>query len=175
MGSRLLDKSLITTMSCKCQICGRPLSSPASIAAGVGPVCGGRSYTNRVKGRHASFSGGWKDLNAWETVNHPCYSCKWFKVPPKDGEVSYVDRVSGQVCYLARMKKSDPWTRFPPLSIGGHCSQMEQMVDGNQINAATACGGEHYVARKDKSEKPRQGELVTPNGTVTLDLSHPEL
>lgn len=44
----------------RCAICGRGLRDPISIAAGVGPVCGGRSGTGRGRrgGRSVRRSGG---------------------------------------------------------------------------------------------------------------------
>jgi DNA modification methylase len=40
----------------RCGVCGRPLSDPAHVAQGVGPVCGGRSAEGR-RGRYAGAEG----------------------------------------------------------------------------------------------------------------------
>jgi hypothetical protein len=135
-----------------CGICGRPLSAPASIAAGVGPICGGRNYKGRIRDRHSSSLGGWKSLEAWEHVNEPCYTCKFFQVPGKDGEITLE---SGD--RFVRMEGLEQV--FSAQAIGGFCKKLDDLVDGNLINEERGCMGDLYRARKPKEEMPQTGIL----------------
>lgn len=157
-----------------CQICGRGLSDPKSVAAGVGPICGNRGYTGRVQNRHGSSLGGWSNLGEWEVVNHPCYSCKAFCLPKKDDEKP----VDGG--FLVRYQERDQPEQiefFGDNAIGGYCRKFEELVDGNQIGDNTACNGSLYTPRKTPDQMPKTGILVNRVASTesTLSLSHPEL
>lgn len=119
-----------------CSICGRALSNPASIAAGVGPICGGRGYRNRIAGRFGNPRWGWSEIAEWEVVNHPCYSCKHFRFPNKGKELTLEDG-NRRVSFPAK----DPYTgkrplnratgreeikTFPPKAIGGLCRYLNE-------------------------------------------------
>lgn len=144
----------------KCRICGRPLTARSSVATGVGPVCAGRGYQGRIRARFGSGLGGWSEIEEWEKVNHPCYSCKLFEFPHKDNEIIIPDG------YRVEMHgvKAD----FDKNGIGGFCRNFLELVDGNLINEKCACKGSEYIARKKEDEQPQVGLLHGRDGQVEL-------
>lgn len=145
-----------------CMICGRELSNPVSIRRGVGPVCAGRNYRSRIFQRHGSISGGWNKIEEWETVNKPCYSCKFFSVPPKGGEIEL------EVSWLVRFHGLEK--EFPPSAIGGYCSVLMSLVDGNQTHEDTDCQGNYYLRRSD--EPPlEKGNLNVGNRQLEINFA----
>ena len=127
-----------------CAICGRPLTNPASIAAGVGPICGSRSYSSRIFARHGGGMNGWGGIDAWAKVNNPCFKCKHFKFPDAKQE----KRVSSTSFEVSMSGCSQ---RFGANSIGGFCSKNKRLVDGNNIGSDTGCMGIDYEARADNN------------------------
>lgn len=121
-----------------CQICGRPLTSPESLASGVGPVCGGRGYQSRVSGRHGGKS--WQGMEAFEQECNPCYSCQLFNVPHKDDE----QPVDGGFVVTMEQKSR----RFGEDAIGGYCKALRMLVDGNLCRQWTQCYGDRFQPRK---------------------------
>lgn len=124
-----------------CAICGRPLSNPQSLARGIGPVCAGRGYGQRIFARHGCAVGGWTTFDAFHVVNTPCYSCKYFQFPvqetPLEGGGWQVEMKGGK-----KAKTTDS------SAILGYCGQLKRCVNGNTIRTRTACGGQKYVARE---------------------------
>jgi hypothetical protein len=145
-------------------ICGRELSNPVSIRRGVGPVCAGRNYRNRIFRRYGSISDGWNKIEEWEAVNKPCYSCKFFSVPPKGGEV---ETDEGWLVRFHGMEQT-----FTRNSIGGYCSNftVRTLVDGNRTNQYTACHGDCYIRRSD--EPPlEKGTLNVGNRQLEINFA----
>lgn len=143
-----------------CQICGRALSSPESISAGVGPICGGRNYKGRISSRHQGGYG-WTNIQEWEAHNEPCYTCIHFQLPGKEQEIEDGDEF---LVFMQGMAES-----FPADSIGGHCKKLKNLCDGNAIRRKAACHGEHYEKREDK-RGAIDGVLKTPLGDIGVQL-----
>lgn len=147
-----------------CSICGRPLTNPTSIRAGVGPICGKRNYTQRVASRWCG-SNGWESIEEWEAVNYPCYTCSHFSVPPEGGET---DMPGGFKC----VKMQEKVFLFEPEAIGGHCSVLDRLVDGNTIQLDVACGGIEFNRRASKKETmPGKGRLRSGGKIETIPFS----
>lgn len=142
-----------------CAICGRTLTNPASIAAGVGPICGSRNYLGRIQSRYGVGKGGWTSLSEWEAYNHPCISCEKFKVPPADCEEQVEAGYKVRVNQLERI--------FPLNAIGGYCKQLKCLVDGGKIGKEVECKGLGFSRRKSKI-LPKQGTLILPSGEKQL-------
>ena len=134
----------------KCSICGRPLTNPTSVAKGVGPICGARNYSGRIRARHGSYLGGWTEIEAWEHVNNPCYSCKLFIFPNTEET-----QEGGRVVTHKHLQKL-----FHLSAIGGFCKKLQILVDGNTIGDKRECGRTGYLKRKTSSEQPSGGILV---------------
>lgn len=149
-------------MSANCFICGRSLTNPSSISRGVGPVCGGRDYRGRLSKRHGGAAG-WTSWEAWEVATYPCYTCKNFVIPGSSGEEplakGYLVTVYGQT------------GEFPENSIGGFCLNLSKLVDGACIRAESACRGLGFSRREDKKHGILQGELFTPEGSITVPFN----
>lgn len=143
-----------------CAICGRPLTNPASIAAGVGPICAGRSYVSRIYQRFGAQSG-WGGIQEWAKVNNPCFKCKHFKFPDAKQE----KRVSVKE-YEVSMDGNTQ--RLSATSIGGCCTKHNRLVDGNTINSDTSCLGIDHESRPDNAAAV--GLLSTSKGMLRLDF-----
>jgi len=143
-----------------CAICGRALTSPASMAKGVGPICGGRFYMGRIMNRFGHSGYGWSTHAEWEKVNEPCYSCAHFTIPGKGEEVK---KGKERIVTMKNRTKA-----FDLNAIGGYCSALKQLVDGNTISEKTACEGTGYVARKPDEEQPEVGLLHLGGGQYEL-------
>lgn len=143
-----------------CRICGRPLSNPASVASGIGPICGSRNYRGRISLRFGSSLGGWTEIEAWEKVNHPCYSCKFFEFPTKGNEIETPKNFRVEMHGLVQ--------EFPKDAIGGFCKKVIELVDGNLINEGTACGGRDFITRRKTGELPEIGLLQDRSGQIEL-------
>ena len=143
-----------------CAICGRPLTNTASVARGVGPICGGRAYMGRIMNRFGASGYGWSTHAEWEKVNNPCYSCRQFTIPGKEEET----RQKGErmVAMMGRRRT------FDLNAIGGYCAVLKTLVDGNQINQQTECQGAGYSCRKAADEQPAIGLLQLGKGQYQL-------
>ncbi|MBK9272935.1 MAG: hypothetical protein IPM49_00135 [Flavobacteriales bacterium] len=87
MGETRTKKHTKPTSFAQCAVCGRRLTSPASIAAGVGPVCGkspgrGHKHALAIHGSSASSGGA-----ALATAPDSPYSCPAGDGAPRPGEV----------------------------------------------------------------------------------------
>lgn len=150
-----------------CSVCGRPLINPASVAAGVGPICGGRSYTSRISARHSSRMGGWGGRDAWESYNRPCYTCTQF-VFPKEGEEREIG--DGFLVYMTVDGQRYVETFDDLTAIGGYCKAVSFLIDANVTCANSFCGGDSYQRREDK-KKAMEALISTPSGQLSVLLN----
>jgi hypothetical protein len=110
--------------------------------------------------RFGSSLGGWSEIEEWEKVNSPCYSCKNFEFPIKGQEKKTPDGY--------RVEMHSDVGSFEKNSIGGWCKALRVLVDGNLVKNESACAGCYFQTRKKESEQPQVGLLIGRDGQTEL-------